>query len=141
MIVNPAKEQKIWGTVSHVFLSPASAVSLLKTVAGYRCSWHHHERRYNQFVVVSGALMIEEDVDGSVRRTVLRGWQALTVPPGIVHRFRVLQGGEVIEVYWTDSGTVDISDIVRKDEGGVDEEIDEVLEDLRNAGLYFGGRG
>lgn len=44
------------------------------------------------------------------------------VPNEIVHRFRVLKSGNVVEVYWTDSDhEVALDDIVRFDEGGLDD--------------------
>ena len=118
-----AWEEKVWGSVAHLFLNDRVAISHLRVNAGFRCSRHYHRQRANQFSVLSGRIAVDEfDCFGVDHSTVLGPGESFTVPSGIVHQFRVLEVGEVVEVYWADrvGGSVDQYDIVRLDEGGPD---------------------
>lgn len=112
-------EKKVWGEVTHLFASDRAAVSFLRLKRGYRCSRHYHSQRANQFVVLSGVVVVEE-WSGEVREeNTLTAGQVHTVLSLVVHRFRVIEDGEMIELYWPDrGGTVQLDDIVRLDEGG-----------------------
>lgn len=116
-------EQKVWGEVAHVFVSDRAAVSYLRVTKGTRSSRHFHQDRANQFIVLSGRLVVEEWRPGGDTLAIsLVAWQSYSIPSGVLHRFRVLESGEVIEVYWPDrGGTVRLDDIERLDEGGEDE--------------------
>ena len=121
-------EKKCWGKVLHVFKSSNAAVSHLKINRGFRCSKHKHKFRANLFAVVTGVVLIEEwvvddeDWDGSEHReTSLQSGQVYVVPSGVWHRFRVIESGTMVEVYWpVRDGFVSMDDIVRMDEGGPD---------------------
>lgn len=118
------QETKVWGTVLHLFTSQNAAVSLLHLNAGFRCSRHLHKMRVNQFTVVSGQVQIEEwQNDGRVKSITLDTGGTYYVAVDVVHRFRVLKSGTMIEVYWpadVDGAIVRQDDIVRFDEGGPD---------------------
>lgn len=122
----PVWEEKAWGKVLHVFASPFAAVSYLEILAKTRCSIHFHRVRANQFCVIEGKVLIEEFDDipsNPVRQTLLVPGKSLVVPSRVVHRFRALQAGQMIEVYWADrKGAVTHDDIVRFDTGGEDTE-------------------
>ena len=60
----PLYEEKVWGSVLHLFASPHAAVSLLNVNAGTQCSRHKHKDRANQFAVQTGCLVIEEWPEG-----------------------------------------------------------------------------
>lgn len=121
-------EKKVWGEVEHLFANRRAALSTLSVNDHFCCSIHRHTERANLFWVQSGMLIVEEfskPVDVS-RRIYLRAGGVHIVPSGRWHRFRVVQSGQVIELYWPDSGgDVSIHDIERYDEGGPDS-----LEDL-----------
>ncbi len=126
MVFTPYVEDKIWGSVQHIFGSPYAGVSCLTIKKGYRCSTHYHEYRGNLFNVLEGVLVVEtfnEEpcVEGTsvslATSKVLHPGDTLTVPAGDWHRFRTLTNGRVVEVYWDDRGPVDQDDIVRLDEG------------------------
>jgi mannose-6-phosphate isomerase-like protein (cupin superfamily) len=117
-------EKKVWGEVWHIFHSQKAAVSHLQLKAGFRCSKHSHLERANQFAVISGVVAIQVwDHDGVMHETVLRPGQSKIVPSSVLHRFRVLESGSMVEVYWPDilNGKVSLTDIDRVDEGGVDD--------------------
>lgn len=115
-------EQKVWGQVWHLFASDQSAVSFLQLVRGTRCSRHKHDERANLFAVISGKIEVEEWIGQYRTATELDAGKVYSVPSGIFHRFRVLESGQVVEVYWPDvkGGKVRLNDIHRLDEGGMD---------------------
>jgi mannose-6-phosphate isomerase-like protein (cupin superfamily) len=114
-----AWEPKCWGEVWHLFASDHAAVSHLKLNAGFQCSRHYHEHRVNQFAVLSGKIAVDEWFGDEVRTIELTPGRFHTVYSLVIHRFRVLESGEIVEVYYPDNdGQVRINDIVRLDEGG-----------------------
>ena len=112
--------KKVWGWVWHLFASPHAAVSYLSLRSGFQCSRHHHRDRVNMFALISGQVLIEEWPTGGIYIcTQLHPGGTHQIPAGIDHRFRVIEDGEMIEVYWPVEGaTVRLDDIVRLDEGG-----------------------
>lgn len=125
-------EKKVWGTVQHIFESTYAAVSVLNVIENTRCSIHYHRYRANQFCVLSGKVVIEQwfqvpdpDCDRLVT-TVLNTGGVLVVQAKVRHRFRVIEKGQMVEVYWSafPNKIVSLSDIVRFDEGAVESEED-----------------
>tara|TARA_R100000005_G_C4985365_1_gene193851 strand:+ start:1111 stop:1551 length:441 start_codon:yes stop_codon:yes gene_type:complete len=124
----PKHEKKCWGEVVHMFCDQGAAVSHLKVKRGTRCSRHYHEDRANAFYVISGKVVIEEwdttitNYDPSLKTLkILNAGDHYTVPSTVIHRFRVLEDGEMVEVYWPDrGGTCRADDICRLDVGGID---------------------
>ena len=117
----PFWEEKCWGEVLHCFHNSQASVSYLKVREGYRCSRHFHEDRANDFIVISGQIMIEVWSKGKEPKTeLLIPGDTFSVLSKIVHRFNVIESGDLIEVYWPDrGGVVSIDDIIRLDVGGV----------------------
>lgn len=115
-------EKKVWGRVWHLFNSDQSAVSFLQLIQGTCCSRHSHEERANLFAIVSGQIAIQSWNNGCLSEVILHSGQTHTISSGIVHRFRVLESSEIVEVYWSDvpGGKVRIDDIKRLDKGGLD---------------------
>lgn len=116
-------ESKAWGFVRHVFDSPHAAVSVLDTKTGAFCSRHTHEQRSNLFFVQSGVIeVVEYDHKGEMEtlRKRLHPGEVHSVPAGVVHRFEVILGGVVVEVYapGKEGDIVSINDIQRLDVGG-----------------------
>jgi mannose-6-phosphate isomerase-like protein (cupin superfamily) len=128
-------EEKAWGRVMHVFAKWHSAVSYLEVAEKTRSSWHRHHCRANHFVCLSGEIVVEIEEQELVSRIVLVTGDSYTVPAMVWHRFRVLSSGSLIELYWCDGfqgGTVNESDIERRDEGGADDQ-----GDLMDAGVLL----
>lgn len=117
-------EEKCWGKVCHL-VERDLQVSVLKVVAGFRCSRHRHIHRWNNFRVITGILRVIEYRQNSsgdlsqTRSTVLVAGQSIDIHPGVWHCFEVLESGQVVEIYWTtDKTSVDFADIERIDVGG-----------------------
>jgi mannose-6-phosphate isomerase-like protein (cupin superfamily) len=128
-------ERKAWGEVNHLVINEAVALSDLRVLSGTRCSLHMHRERANLFWVRSGRLVIEERAvpDGQPSFVLLVAGDIYTVPSMRWHRFRVIEGGHIVEVYWPENGgRVYFDDIHRHDVGGEDD-----LADLRGAHPYF----
>ena len=138
MDFRPYYEDKLWGSVLHLFCSSHAAVSCLEVVAGYRCSLHRHAERANMFAVQEGAVVIEEwdSFDQPKLIKLLHPGDIITVSSRVWHRFRVLQSGRMVEVYWADrdDGKVRMDDIERDDIGGKDN-LDELRAELFASGL------
>jgi len=120
-LVHPPWEDKCWGRVQHFFSNDDSSVSHLEVKRGWRCSVHHHEDRYNLFLVVEGEIDVEvflhDEIPVQSTQRVSAGGM-FVVPPGIKHRFKVVESGRVVEVYWPRKVTCRHSDIIRDDVGG-----------------------
>jgi len=117
-------ESKVWGSAHHVFNSHAAAVSILETVAGGYCSRHSHAQRVNRFIVQSGVIdVVEYDNSGEkeLSRVRMLPGSVHDVEAGVVHRFEVLEGGIVVEVYFPAKAgdKVSLDDIDRLDIGGM----------------------
>jgi len=116
----PRWEDKIWGKTLHLFYSPYAGVSYLKVEKDSWCSRHIHKERANIFISISAILEVEEqDLDGNETITLLEPGDSYEVPSGVLHRFKVLESGDVVEIYHADrGGIVSFEDIHRKDVGG-----------------------
>ncbi len=123
-------EDKVWGRVAHLFYSDHGGLSVLYVNAGYRCSIHYHDDRFNSFFVASGSLLIENfgnnvdrlslGVQNPIRHLLFEG-EYLVIPPGDVHQFRTPEKATIVEYYWTiNRRPVRLNDINRLVEGGVD---------------------
>ena len=113
---------KIWGQTRCVFASEYFQRHELRVIKGGFCSVHYHRGRANRFHVLSGQIQVIEWF--SDRKTVhtLGPDNVLDVPSLVVHQFKVLEDGELVEEYWPDrvgSPTISTSDIVRLSPGGM----------------------
>jgi len=111
-----ATQGKFWGKTSCFYVSETSEVHYIDAIKGGYCSRHHHEKKWNRFVVLEGKLKVVLYKDGGEDETILTDGMFSDVPPMVDHRFEVLEDTKALEVYWVDS--LDPTDIVRKDTGG-----------------------
>ena len=114
-----ATQGKFWGKTSCFYVSETSEVHYIEAVKGGYCSRHHHEKKWNRFVVLEGKLKVILYKNDGEDETILTDGMFSDEPPMIDHRFEVLENTKALEVYWVDS--LDPTDIVRKDTGGKDE--------------------
>lgn len=118
---------KCWGRVWHRFYDKNLGESLLEVEAGWRCSIHWHEHRWNCFAIIDATIIIEtfgpsnNQPSNQPSTITLEPGSSFVVQPLIWHRFRVLQSGRIAEMYWTTDGIpCCIDDIIRYDVGGRD---------------------
>jgi mannose-6-phosphate isomerase-like protein (cupin superfamily) len=116
-------ETKCWGACRHVFHDDDVAISYLRVNAGFRSSWHSHADRWNVFTVTSGELRVERRNGwGALHEVRLFPGESWAVPCGVLHRFRVVKTGTVVETYFSLNGApVRLDDIARIDSGGKDD--------------------
>lgn len=110
---------KVWGMTTLLLKTPMVEVHRLDVVPNAYCSMHKHERKWNAFVILSGALTIEVEKPeyGLTDKTVLRAGDLTTVKPGEYHRFvSGLTPTVALEIYYPETLS---EDIVRLDCGGV----------------------
>ena len=110
---------KVWGSTSVIIQTPLVELHKINIKAGYKCSEHKHEHKWNGFYLISGTLEIH------VRKnnydltdvTVLRAGGFTTVRPGEYHWFSSITDCVALELYYPETLS---EDIVRKSVGGPD---------------------
>lgn len=105
------REHKVWGERWIVRRDSTHETALLSLKANHRCSWHRHQTKWNQFVVLIGKVSIITS-EGETRLTE---GQSFTVRPGIWHEFRVHEASWMIEEMFVE---YDPADIERENTGG-----------------------
>lgn len=114
---------KVWGETQIVLQTPLVAIHRLRILPNSFCSLHHHEGRWNAFLVIQGRLLVEvkqKDYDLTDVTELCKG-DVTTVAPMLPHRFRTeSDGAECFEIYYPP--TLEIHDIIRKDIGGRNDE-------------------
>lgn len=111
---------KIWGTTETLEAGQLFEMHRVKVEPGGFCSWHHHERKVNTFVLLAGRLTIEtRDETGAVVQLRLSApGDHAAVRAGVDHRFVNDEWkGETLalEVYYPEGLS---EDIVRSSTGG-----------------------
>lgn len=106
---------KVWGTTQTLFCANNVEISRIRPRAGYRCSRHQHDGKYNLFYVIAGQIVVHTTKDGLDDQSVLGPGQYTYVKPGDKHHFEALVDSDVLEIYWV---TLDPGDIQREDQGG-----------------------
>ena len=108
---------KVWGDTSVLIQTPLVELHKINIKAGYRCSEHKHEHKWNGFYVMSGELEIHvRKNDSSLTDvTTLRAGDFTTVRPGEYHWFQCVDDCNALELYYPETLS---EDIVRKSVGG-----------------------
>jgi len=105
------KQGKVWGRTQLVFAHNSTETHIIEARAGYKCSCHSHQFKWNRFVVIFGRMIVRiVQEDGTIDETELGPWAVTDVPPGVKHEFEALENTIAIEVYWT---VLDAQDIDR----------------------------
>lgn len=110
---------KVWGSTTALIQTPLVELHRIITRAGYKCSEHKHEHKWNGFYVISGTMEIhvrKNDYD-LTDITVLRAGDFTTVRPGEYHWFSSITDCTALELYYPETLS---EDIVRKSVGGMD---------------------
>lgn len=98
------RTHKIWGERWLIRKDSTHAVSFLVIKAGFRCSWHTHQTKYNLFVVTLGKIGIMTE-HGEI---ILTAGQEFTTKPGEAHEFRAYELSHVIEEMFVEYQEEDI---------------------------------
>lgn len=108
---------KVWGDTSVLIQNSNVELHKINVKAGFRCSEHKHEHKWNGFYVISGTLEIhvrKNDYD-LVDVTTLRAGDFTSVRPGEFHWFQCIENCVALEVYYPEALS---EDIVRRNVGG-----------------------
>lgn len=108
---------KIWGTTMSIEANSSFELHRLEITAGYECSKHKHNHKYNGFFVEKGVLEIhvwKNDYD-LVDVTVLHPGDYTKVAPGEFHKFVCVEDSVCFEYYWVEFNH---DDIERESVGG-----------------------
>ena len=112
------KAGKIWGNTELVHANGVLEFHRIEFKAGYKCSEHEHQFKWNGFYVESGEMLIRVWQDGAqeglVDETILKAGDFTQVKPGKIHQFEGLKDGVAFELYWAE---FDHNDIERKTQG------------------------
>ena len=101
---------KVWGQTELVEANGALEFHRIEFKAGYQCSEHKHEFKWNGFYVESGQMMIRvwQDEQGLVDETMLYAGDYTKVKPGLYHQFIGIEDGIAFELYWAEFNHTDI---------------------------------
>ena len=119
------KAGKIWGATELIHANGVLEFHRIEYKAGYKCSEHEHQYKWNGFFVESGKMMVKVWQDGKqeglVDETILKAGDFMRVKPGLFHQFIGLEDGVAFELYWAE---FDHNDIKRETVGSkVDEDL------------------
>jgi len=105
---------KIWGTRKRLLLTDTTEVDLLDLKKGSFCSIHSHNFKYNYFYDISAIVQIKTEL-GDI---ILRPGEDVTVNPHIIHQFKIIKSGKVLEIAYVNKGIINMEDIIRTKQGG-----------------------
>jgi len=108
---------KVWGDTSVIIQNPLVELHKINIKAGYKCSEHKHEHKWNGFYVISGTLEIHVRKNNYELTdvTTLRAGDFTSVRPGEYHWFNSISDCVALELYYPETLS---EDIVRKSVGG-----------------------
>ena len=104
------KAGKIWGQTELIHANGVLEFHRIEYKAGYKCSEHEHEFKWNGFFVESGKMIIrvwQNDYD-LVDETLLLPGDFTQVKPGCIHQFEGVEDGVAFELYWAEFNHGDI---------------------------------
>jgi hypothetical protein len=108
-------QQKPWGWTLPLCLSPTFELWSAHVLAGGFSSLHWHDLKTNRIACRDATLRIAMVIDGVEGYRTVGPGDLIDLPPGLMHRFEVLQSGRIWETYW---GHCHPQDIVRVDANG-----------------------
>ena len=112
------KAGKVWGSTELIHANGVLEFHRIEYKAGYKCSEHEHQYKWNGFFVESGRMLVrvwQAAQQGLVDETILEAGAFTQVKPGKVHQFEGLEDGVAFELYWAEFNH---DDIVRRTVGG-----------------------
>lgn len=111
------KSGKIWGSTELIHANGSLEFHRIEYKAGYTCSEHQHQYKWNGFYVESGKMIVrvwQDDQEGLIDETILEAGDFTQVKPGKVHQFEGVEDGVAFELYWAEFRH---DDIVRRTVG------------------------
>ena len=107
-----SKSGKIWGNTELIHANGALEFHRIEFNAGYKCSEHKHQWKWNGFFVEKGEMLVRvwqnEEQEGLVDETYLGPGDFMQVKPGKFHQFEGVEDGIAFELYWAEFNHDDI---------------------------------
>ena len=112
------KAGKVWGSTEMIHANSSLEFHRIEFKAGYKCSEHRHNHKWNGFFVESGKMVVRvwQSDQNLVDETILNAGDFTQVKPGLVHQFEGLESGVGFELYWAEFNH---DDIIRKTSGSI----------------------
>ena len=114
------KNCKVWGWTQTISLTPEMHVAFAHLNAGGYSSRHYHESSWNRFYVCSGLLQVTVYRNDKEEVIVIKAGETLDIEPKLAHRMKAVTDCDIIEIYWSNNEVLDVEDIVRADDGGLE---------------------
>ena len=110
------KAGKIWGQTELIHANGVLEFHRIEFKAGFKCSEHEHQYKWNGFFVESGKMLVRvwQDDQGLVDETILKAGDFTLVKPGMVHQFEGLEEVVAFVLFWAE---FNLNDIVRRTSG------------------------
>lgn len=109
-------QQKPWGWTCPLILADSFELWTAHVLAGGYSSRHWHDKKWNRLACRDAVIVVRWwDGHEGMRERVVGFGEHVDVPPGLAHRFEVIQSGRIWETYW---GECNPQDIVRVDSNG-----------------------
>jgi len=111
------KSGKVWGHTTEILSTTFVEFHRIVVLAGYRCSKHKHDHKWNAFYVEQGKLEVhvfKSDYDLEDVTELCKG-DFMVVRPGEYHYFVGVDDVLAFEIYYPESLS---EDIVRENAGG-----------------------
>ena len=106
------KAGKIWGNTELIHANGVVEFHRIEFKAGFKCSEHEHQYKWNGFFVESGKMIVRvwqtADQKGLVDETVLEAGDFTQVKPGLIHQFEGVEDGVAFTLYWAEFNHNDI---------------------------------
>ena len=102
---------KIWGQTELIHKNGVLEFHRIDYKAGYKCSEHKHNFKWNGFFVESGKMLIRvwQDDQSLIDETILEAGDFTMIKPGKFHQFEGLEDGIAFELYWAEFNHDDIN--------------------------------
>jgi len=123
------KAGKVWGQTELIHANGVLEFHRIEYKAGFKCSEHAHEYKWNGFFVESGKMIVRvwQDDQGLVDETILEAGDFTQVKPGKIHQFEGLEDGVAFELYWAEFNHDDIVRRTKKKEIIMFKNIDKMM--------------
>lgn len=106
-----SKAAKVWGMTQLIHSNSQFEFHRIEFKAGYKCSEHKHNTKWNGFFVESGRLLIRVWEGNDCNEIALDPGDFCKIPPGVFHQFEGISKGVAFEIYWAE---FDANDIERR---------------------------
>lgn len=119
-------EYKSWGFKYSVYNSSSFQVDICCIRKGGYSSIHHHDYRWNKFLILNGVLEIYiyprqqllDNISEPIRYVIgdKQKTRKFIIKPKVIHKFHALTDVKLLEVY---NSVCSEKDIIRQDQGGI----------------------